>query len=436
MNSVPPLILASQSPRRAQLLTEAGVVFEQRSPPFADPDQPPSHLEADEAEGYAQSLAMQKAQSLAVEMDEPCLILAADTICVDDAFALVGKPRDPSHAEQMIRSFINTSHRVISGVVLIRLVSGERAEEVESFADTATVTFGQVADEQLAAYLATDDWQGKAGGYNLFDRQAAGWPIEVSGDPTTVVGLPMRLNPSFDLSRGEARSALRAMAEDPVPAPRPVLVLGGYLDPGLLTESLGADLSEVLDVGPVITVSFSMTTDFDSCRSRVLAELASAYPEVLGADDASETLPIDVVGISMGGLVARYMAMDGHDTGKRLNIHRLFTISTPHQGATWAMLPSANAKQTKMRPGSAFLADLNSDANKPDYELYCYVRLRDSIVGPKRAALPGQTAWWVSAPIWQSPHLGAPGDSRIMADIARRLRREPAYATQPAAALP
>ncbi len=197
MWSVNSLVLASQSPRRAQLLTEAGFVFEQRSPPFADPDQPPGHLKGDEAEGYAKSLAVQKAKSLAeaLSADGPLpgvLILAADTICVDDAGALVGKPRDRSHAGQMIRSFMNTSHRVISGVALLRVAAGQASHGAESFADTTTVAFGSIGDEQLDAYLSTDDWQGKAGGYNLFDRQAAGWPIEVDGDPATVVGLPMR----------------------------------------------------------------------------------------------------------------------------------------------------------------------------------------------------------------------------------------------------
>ena len=226
------------------------------------------------------------------------------------------------------------------------------------------------------------------------------------------------------------------MANQPKPAVRPVLVLGGYLDPGLLTNSLGDDLSGMLADGPVITVSFGMTADFESCRARVLRELEAHHPELLGAADASQTLPIDVVGISMGGLVARYMAAGDHETGKRLNIQRLFTVSTPHQGATWAMLPSANAKQTRMRPGSAWLERLNRDAEQLGYELFCYVRLRDSIVGPSRAALPEQTAWWVHSPFWQSPHLGAPGDPRIVADISRRLRGEKAYATLPAAPLP
>jgi len=190
MNTDPPLILASQSPRRAQLLREAGFVFEQRSPPFADPDQPPGHLGGHEAEDYARSLAIQKAESLARDIDGPATILAADTICVDEAGALVGKPRDREHARAMLRSFVGCDHRVLSGVALLRVGSNSETA-TESFADTAVVTFGAVASEQLEAYLATEDWRGKAGGYNLFDRQAAGWPITVVGDPTTVVGLPM-----------------------------------------------------------------------------------------------------------------------------------------------------------------------------------------------------------------------------------------------------
>ena len=190
MNTIPTLILASQSPRRAQLLAEAGFEFEQRSPPFMDPDQPPDHLRGHEAEDYAAALAEQKAESLAQLIEDEALILAADTICVDANDALVGKPRDRAHAGEMIRTFINAEHRVLTGVSLMRV--GPGGSTPVSFADVATVTFGTITDEQLDTYLATDDWQGKAGGYNLFDRQAAGWPIEVEGDPTTVVGLPMR----------------------------------------------------------------------------------------------------------------------------------------------------------------------------------------------------------------------------------------------------
>lgn len=190
MHQISSLILASQSPRRAQLLLEAGVVFEQRSPPFADPDQPPGYLRGDEAEAYAAALAEQKARSLAEVLTGSAVILAADTICVDDVGRLVGKPRDRDHARVMLRSFIEAEHRVLTGVALLRVRGDEQA--IESFADVAAVRFGLIGDDELEAYVETDDWQGKAGGYNLFDRQAAGWPIKVEGDPTTVVGLPMR----------------------------------------------------------------------------------------------------------------------------------------------------------------------------------------------------------------------------------------------------
>ena len=191
MTSQIPLILASQSPRRAELLRDAGFTFEQRSPPFADPDQPPDHLQGHEAEDYAQSLATHKAQSLAGQVSGPCTILSADTICVDDRGQLVGKPIDHAHALAMLRSFVNASHRVITGVALLS-VDARGGRACRSFADVATVRFGLIERAQLQAYLQTDDWRGKAGGYNLFDRQAAGWPITVEGDPATVVGLPMR----------------------------------------------------------------------------------------------------------------------------------------------------------------------------------------------------------------------------------------------------
>lgn len=199
MSQTPPLILASQSPRRAQLLREAGIAFEQRSPPYADPDQPPEHLRGHEAEEYAASLAKQKAKSLAEVLSGPALVLAADTICVDAEGNLVGKPIDRADAQQMLSLFINSTHGVITGVAMMNVIqqSDNLAVSLDhSFADTATVCFGALTDEQLDDYLSNGDWQGKAGGYNLFDRQAAGWPITVQGDPSTVVGLPMqRLTP-------------------------------------------------------------------------------------------------------------------------------------------------------------------------------------------------------------------------------------------------
>jgi len=183
------LILASQSPRRSELLREAGLAFEQMSPPFTDPDQPED--ESLDAEQHAMELALAKARSLAAVVAGPALILAADTLCVDHDNRLVGKPRDRDHARAMLTRFVNSDHAVVSGIALLAVGDTAPAEPVV-FADRAVVSFGLLAAEAIEQYLDLNQWQGKAGGYNLFDRQAAGWPITVVGDPNTVVGLPMK----------------------------------------------------------------------------------------------------------------------------------------------------------------------------------------------------------------------------------------------------
>ena len=203
----PHLVLASQSPRRAQLLRDAGFVFTQQSPPFADPDQPEAEQphSLPEAERYAADLAMQKAMSMVQVMERHAVVIAADTLCVSMSpgteGTLIGKPTGQEDARAMVSGFMNAAHAVVTGVALAEVNPGQPAADsvITTLADTAVVTFGQVTDAELDRYLDTNDWQGKAGGYNLFDRQAAGWPITVEGDSTTVVGLPMeKLLPALD----------------------------------------------------------------------------------------------------------------------------------------------------------------------------------------------------------------------------------------------
>lgn len=186
----PMLILASRSPRRARLLREAGYVFVQADPPFADPPQPASSHP--EPEHLAAVLAASKAISLVeagVFREHPGgVILSADTVCVSHDGRCLGQPVDRDDAKQMIKSFMERSHRVVTGVAMM----SEHDAQPEIFADTAHVWMASMPDEQLETYLDTQQWIGKAGGYNLFDRQRAGWNIRVDGDPATVVGLPMR----------------------------------------------------------------------------------------------------------------------------------------------------------------------------------------------------------------------------------------------------
>jgi nucleoside triphosphate pyrophosphatase len=183
----PHLILASRSPRRALLLREAGFTFEQADPPFHDPPQPDNDHPGSPA-SLAADLARQKALSLRGHVGDNALILAADTICVGTDGDLIGQPADRDDARRMIEHFANNTHAVITGVAL--LIDG--MDQPDTFADEARVALGALNNVQLDEYLDSDQWRGKAGGYNLFDRQAAGWPLTVEGDDTTVVGLPMR----------------------------------------------------------------------------------------------------------------------------------------------------------------------------------------------------------------------------------------------------
>lgn len=175
------LILASTSPRRAALLRDAGIAFTQRDPAWSDPAQPPPG----DAEQVAIATARRKALSVEVAPDD--VVLASDTLIVyPDGVTLAGTPTTRDEARTMIKSFLNADHDVVTAVGL------RQGERIECFADRATVSVGHVDDGVLEAYLQTGAWRDKAGGYNLFDRRDAGWPITVHGDETTVVGLPMR----------------------------------------------------------------------------------------------------------------------------------------------------------------------------------------------------------------------------------------------------
>ena len=273
------------------------------------------------------------------------------------------------------------------------------------------------------------------------------------------------VNRSFAVRSPDAQAALAEMADDREPLARPVVVLGGYSDPGIAAPRLAAELRKVLaerEGARVITVSFPFCVSFDQCRDRVIRAVDKLFPN---PDDPTKTAEVDVIGISMGGLVARHAAAPeggGTEGARRLNVRRLFTVSSPHRGARLAALPtfSFGRLQGDMRAGSDFLTALDErecaaalaasaaraedgvGGGPPDpfayidYELYPYVRLGDGIVGPENAAPAGMTPIWVPSLPLQDPHILASSDARIIADIARHLRDEPPFATYPPQPLP
>jgi septum formation protein len=173
------LILASASPRRAELLTSAGFTFDVAP---ADVDETLQAAEAPEA--YALRVARAKAAAVTAKVeDSSAVVLAADTVVVAGA-EILGKPRDADDAERMLRLLSNTVHDVHTAVV-VRRSSGEQSEIV-----TTRVRFLPLTKSEIAWYIASGEPDGKAGGYAIQGR-AARFIDRIEGSWSNVVGLPI-----------------------------------------------------------------------------------------------------------------------------------------------------------------------------------------------------------------------------------------------------
>jgi pimeloyl-ACP methyl ester carboxylesterase len=244
-------------------------------------------------------------------------------------------------------------------------------------------------------------------------------------------------NASFDVSIPRAQEILHDMRASPKPLERPLVVLSGFCDPGIAAGHLRGEFRRLTGDQRVVGVSFLFCGDFDACRKSVIDAVERKFP----SDDPRWTTEVDVVGVSMGGLVGRYAAVPRNNdpNAKRLKIARLFTISSPHRGAAMAGAPALHRLHQDMRQDSPFLrhlAEMESRANVHTYDIFPYVRLGDAIVGAENAAPAGRTPWWVSAQPLQDSHLMAMMDARIIADVARRLRGEEPLTHEPPQPLP
>ena len=184
-------VLASGSLRRHGLLEEAG--FSAEIEP-ADIDDALIQIGAVAAADVAPALAHFKAQRVAAQRwargAEPAWILAADTVCERDGKVL-GKPADEAEARAMIMSLAGRGHGVFTGWCLLGPDGSRRLGR-----DMAWIEIGAIPAEDFEHFLSGGHWRGKAGGYNLPEVIARGWPIRCQGDPQTVVGLPIdRLAP-------------------------------------------------------------------------------------------------------------------------------------------------------------------------------------------------------------------------------------------------
>jgi hypothetical protein len=238
-------------------------------------------------------------------------------------------------------------------------------------------------------------------------------------------------NPSFPLTPRDATAALGAMHEHPTPMRRPLLIVGGYGDPGFATTALRRSLSACLRDGVVISVDLWSAGSFEDARALLVEAVDSACP----TDDPFRTTEVDVVCHSAGGLAALYAA-DPTAGERTLRVARIFAIGTPFRGAAIADLPTLSPLVVDMRRRSPFLERLTDPERPWVCTVVPYTRSDDAFVGAANTAPPGQTPWWVPPEFVDSGHLNAFDDPRIVADIARRLRGEEPFTREPAAALP
>lgn len=204
MINLPKLILASGSPRRAEILTAVGWQFTKR---VADIDE--SELPGETPENYVQRLAREKAEAVArllPEQEESTIVLGADTTVVING-EIIGKPSDFAEAREMLGKLSGNRHDVLTGVALVK-ISARQFETRVAFERTS-VKFAEMSEAEIGFLVEKGEPLDKAGAYAV-QAQAALFIEGIEGDYWNVVGLPVhlvyRLMLNFNNSYGDYNS--------------------------------------------------------------------------------------------------------------------------------------------------------------------------------------------------------------------------------------
>ena len=171
------LILGSASPRRRELLAQLGVTPDAVRPPDINEDPRRAEL----PRPYCARIAREKVLAVAVGPDD--IVLCADTT-VALGRRIIGKPRDAAQAAEFLLALGGRRHQVITAVAV------RRGDKVWTRESLSTVRMKRLSDAELNAYLASDEWQGKAGGYAIQGAAGAFIPW-ISGSFSGIVGLPL-----------------------------------------------------------------------------------------------------------------------------------------------------------------------------------------------------------------------------------------------------
>ncbi|VAV88644.1 Septum formation protein Maf [hydrothermal vent metagenome] len=171
------LILGSASPRRRDLLAQIGIIADDIRPP--DIDEAP--LKAELPRPYCLRMVREKVQAVKADADD--IVLCADTT-VALGRRILGKPENPEEAAHFLRMLSGRRHRVITAIAV------RRGAKILTRDVVTTVKMKRLSEADVSAYIATDDWQGKAGGYGIQGPAGALIPW-IQGSFSAVVGLPL-----------------------------------------------------------------------------------------------------------------------------------------------------------------------------------------------------------------------------------------------------
>jgi septum formation protein len=177
------IILASSSPRRAEILRDAGIAFEIRA---AQIDEAP--LPGESAHAMVARLAEAKARAAATQLDAgtcDSIVVGADTTVELDG-EILGKPRDSAHSREMLAKLSGRTHHVLTGIFLLRLPGGTSRQAVEK----SSVKFAALSEEEIDAYVMSAEPLGKAGAYAI-QGLAGRFIPRIEGCYFNVVGLPL-----------------------------------------------------------------------------------------------------------------------------------------------------------------------------------------------------------------------------------------------------
>lgn len=182
----PAIILASTSPRRRELLSQAGVEFMTVGVEIDE-----SWLAGESAKAYICRMVMTKADAVMTDATLPskCIVITADTIGVLDDGEVLTKPVDQADAYRMWDRLSDTTHEIWTAVCLTRLSQGERIDQ-QYLCERTEVEFIKLSDADKASYWQTGEPQDKAGAYAI-QGGAAAWVSAIRGSYTNVVGLPL-----------------------------------------------------------------------------------------------------------------------------------------------------------------------------------------------------------------------------------------------------